>query len=417
MSIQTEKHPLSSRFGTNVWLSLTVLTFLVPAAAQASEKVFAVASKSIVVVHTFDSRTREIKQGSGVVVSKDVVVTNCHVLAGADQIAVIQKAQKIPARLSSQNQARDLCTIRVSLSTSDSPAKIYPASKLIPGQRVFALGAPKGLELTITEGLVSSLRGSNGPPIIQTSAAISAGSSGGGLFDEQGHLIGITTAKLLDAEGIGFALPSEWVIDILKPLASNRSSVLIDAFDAEGVGRAIYLVLASDLRCKETRSPIHFDAFKDDGKRRQWIEQVAPLFRARLGQSVDQAVNDALMLHYESVRSGLDPYLIAAMLDLKGAPKEKRARDLVGPIPVDRSIVNAIKRNAIEENDSLCFDFDSVRNNVRVVTTLLRAFLEQNSSDVYLSLRAYAVHGMKMDPSSVDRFPYDVWARREVLMR
>jgi hypothetical protein len=71
---------------------------------------------------------------------------------------------------------------------------------------VYTVGAPSGLDLTLGEGLVSSLRTHNGYRYIQTTAPISAGSSGGGLFDSSGNLIGITTFLIRDAQNLNFAV-------------------------------------------------------------------------------------------------------------------------------------------------------------------------------------------------------------------
>src|SRR5439155_9860037 len=78
---------------------------------------------------------------------------------------------------------------------------------LAVGEHVFAIGAPRGLERTLSEGLLSGLRHQPGRNLVQTSAAISPGSSGGGLFDERGNLIGITTMQLIGvAQNLNFAV-------------------------------------------------------------------------------------------------------------------------------------------------------------------------------------------------------------------
>jgi S1-C subfamily serine protease len=87
---------------------------------------------------------------------------------------------------------RDLVQLRVS-GLKAPPVEIRPSKTLQTGERVYAIGAPEGFELTLSEGLISSLRRLEGAQIIQTTAPISSGSSGGGLFDAQGRLIGITT--------------------------------------------------------------------------------------------------------------------------------------------------------------------------------------------------------------------------------
>jgi len=90
------------------------------------------------------------------------------------------------------------------------------SSSLAVGERVYAIGAPEGLELTLSEGVISGLRDFDGAHVIQTSAPVSPGSSGGGLFDAHGHLIGITTFSMKEGQNLNFALPTEWVDALVK---------------------------------------------------------------------------------------------------------------------------------------------------------------------------------------------------------
>ena len=99
------------------------------------------------------------------------------------------------------------------------------------GEDVYAIGAPRGMELSLSRGIVSQLRGDYGKraaPLIQTDVAISPGSSGGGLFNGQGELIGITTFKISGggSEGLSFALPVEWVKEIVKSSIAARDTAL-----------------------------------------------------------------------------------------------------------------------------------------------------------------------------------------------
>ncbi len=84
------------------------------------------------------------------------------------------------------------------------------------GAKVYAVGAPHGLELTLSEGIVSSLREFEGSNYIQTTAAISNGSSGGGLFDENGALVGLMTFNYTKGQNLNFASPVEWVEELPK---------------------------------------------------------------------------------------------------------------------------------------------------------------------------------------------------------
>lgn len=109
-----------------------------------------------------------------------------------------------------------------------SPVEIVPSSDLATGERVYAVGAPEGLELTFSEGVISGLRDTEGVHMIQTSAPISPGSSGGGLFDVAGNLVGVTSFQAKEGQNLNFALPGEWVTNILKrpagPAEANHRS-------------------------------------------------------------------------------------------------------------------------------------------------------------------------------------------------
>lgn len=91
-----------------------------------------------------------------------------------------------------------------------SAAELRASSALKVGERVVAIGNPKGLERSISEGIISGIRRIAGDQVmLQTSAAISQGSSGGGLFDARGKLVGITTAAISDGQNLNLAVPAE----------------------------------------------------------------------------------------------------------------------------------------------------------------------------------------------------------------
>lgn len=172
--------------------------------------IYTKAAQSVVVVVAFNERRDDISQGSGVVIARNTVATNCHVLESADTAVVLFKGAPYQAESVVGDKKLDYCI----LYTRNLPARVADTAELstvTPGQRVYSVGSPRGLDLTIAEGLVSGLRDQDDMPLplIQTSAAISPGSSGGGLFDEFGRVIGITTFLLKDSQNINFALPVE----------------------------------------------------------------------------------------------------------------------------------------------------------------------------------------------------------------
>lgn len=185
------------------------------AEAQTPDVLFEQISPSIWSVLTYDPNGRPLRQGSAVVTGPGRLVTNCHVLARSRSVEVAKDNVKYLARLEFPDTQRDLCQLQVRNFTAPA-VKIGTVRDLKVGQRVYAIGSPKGLELTMSDGIISSLRSTStdDQPLIQTTAAISAGSSGGGLFSSDGLLIGITTFVVKDSQNLNFAHPAEWIADI-----------------------------------------------------------------------------------------------------------------------------------------------------------------------------------------------------------
>jgi S1-C subfamily serine protease len=154
-----------------------------------------------------DARARNVLQGSAVAVSDNLLLTNCHVVEGRPLIKILQDKTVDDATLVAAEPKSDRCVIKASTLKLVPVAGITSFDSLAVGTRAFAIGAPRSLERTLSEGLVSGLRHQPGRNLVQTSAAVSPGSSGGGLFDEHGNLIGITTlGSNSGAQNLNFAI-------------------------------------------------------------------------------------------------------------------------------------------------------------------------------------------------------------------
>lgn len=149
--------------------------------------------------------------GSAVAVSERELLTNCHILDSDTTATIEREGDRVPVVVSSADKDADRCVLRVSNAAGPLPqwVKVRPYADVKVGERVFTVGAPKGLELSMAEGIVSSKRVLADGRFFQTSAPISPGSSGGGLFDAQGNLVGITTFMLKDAQNLNFAIAAE----------------------------------------------------------------------------------------------------------------------------------------------------------------------------------------------------------------
>jgi S1-C subfamily serine protease len=150
-------------------------------------------------------------QGSAVAVTPTELVTNCHVIRGAVKLTLKQGEQTWPARVNRADPATDRCTVTVDGATFTPVAGVRDYDSIEVGEAAYTLGSPVGLELTLSSGLISGRREEDGHKYVQTTAPISPGSSGGGLFDARGNLIGVTTLVLVGREhlnqSLNFAIP------------------------------------------------------------------------------------------------------------------------------------------------------------------------------------------------------------------
>jgi S1-C subfamily serine protease len=154
---------------------------------------------------------RPDKLGSGVTVGVNEILTNCHVIEGASDLSIeFSDGGKSAALPGGRAGNLDLCILSVRTGTRKFP-KVAPMSSVRVGQPVFALGNPLSLTESFSDGLISGIRKQEGQTVIHTTAPISPGSSGGGLFDSTGRLVGITTFTLVRGQNINFALPAEYM--------------------------------------------------------------------------------------------------------------------------------------------------------------------------------------------------------------
>jgi Flp pilus assembly protein TadD len=186
-------------------------------------QVFNKVKDAVVVVKTLDAQGKVKMQGSGVLISSGRIATNCHVVEGGDSYLVGRGKQFSSATLYAEEGDKDICLLDVK-GIKGKPAQLGKAAGLKVGDAVYAVGAPRGLELSLSNGIVAQLRGGP-PPFIQTTAAISPGSSGGGLFDGEGWLVGLTTLYIEGGQSLNFAIPVEWIGEVKpgrKPAAEGR---------------------------------------------------------------------------------------------------------------------------------------------------------------------------------------------------
>lgn len=229
----TRRHLITEHLFRAMLLLLFSFTLTLPVRldAKSASEVYEIASKSVVVVHNYDSRGKRQQLASGVVMPNGEVATNNHVTEKAVRLTVVYNGKEYPASPRHCDPERDICVLDVP-NLNAPKVVIGNTSQLKVGARVYAIGSPRGLELTLSDGIVSGFREVEGGHYIQTTAPISSGSSGGGLFDEEGRLIGLPTFFLTEGQQLNFAVPVEWVLEapkrknIIAAKAQARSSWL-----------------------------------------------------------------------------------------------------------------------------------------------------------------------------------------------
>ncbi|GAB7081464.1 S1C family serine protease [Megalodesulfovibrio paquesii] len=181
-----------------------------------AQSLFQRSGPSVVVVVGKDSAGRDVSLGSGFYVQNNLVVTNNHVVERASRIELRHGQEKpVPVkRVRAVDKENDLALLEVAASGEPLPLKTGHPSV---GEEVLAIGNPKGLERTISPGIVSGLRKDKQERIrYQITAPISPGSSGGPILDADGEVIGLATFFVMDGQNLNFAVPSLYVTQLIN---------------------------------------------------------------------------------------------------------------------------------------------------------------------------------------------------------
>jgi Do/DeqQ family serine protease len=168
--------------------------------------------------------------GSGFLVSSDgIIYTNAHVIDGTEKVTVTLKdGRTFPGKVLGEDRLTDVAVVKIEAKNLPT-VKLGNSQRLQPGDWAIAIGNPLGLDNTVTTGIISAV-GRNSSQIgigdkrvdfLQTDAAINPGNSGGPLLNAQGEVIGINTAIIQNAQGLGFAIPINKAQQIAEQLVAK----------------------------------------------------------------------------------------------------------------------------------------------------------------------------------------------------
>ena len=204
---------------------------------------YAESSSSVINDESSNDESQISSEGSGVIYKKDgksaYLVTNTHVLNGSTNVDILlADGNKVPGEVVGSDVYSDISVVKISSEKVTDIAEFGDSGSLTVGETAIAIGSPLGTEYanSVTQGIISSLgrnvtlQSENGENIsttaLQTDAAINPGNSGGPLINIQGQVIGITSSKIstngqTSVEGMGFAIPSNDVVNIINQLEKN----------------------------------------------------------------------------------------------------------------------------------------------------------------------------------------------------
>lgn len=204
-----------------------------PAVAQAPKtmtvaELVRTVKPAVVYIATFDAKGQQAGLGSGFVVdASGIVVTNLHVIQGAKALSVKMADGEMydKVEIVDYDARRDIAVLKVKPFGRLPTVPLGDSDRVEIGEEAVAVGNPKGMEHTVSSGLISAMRQDEGYKLIQISVPISPGSSGGPLFDRQGRVIGITTAQLRGegVQNLNFAVPINYAKPLIDPKAPTMT--------------------------------------------------------------------------------------------------------------------------------------------------------------------------------------------------
>ena len=187
------------------------------------------ASPGVVLVRVFDANRTPVGLGSGFFVDDSEIITNLHVVEGASHaVARTSSGAELDVTGVVAEPRDGADAIRLSVAERGAGRTMLPLRTDLPavGEPVVVIGAPRGLEQTVTSGIVSAIRPSHDVwgEVFQMDAAISPGSSGGPVLDADGEVVGITVGTRTDAQGVNYAIPSRRLERMVRgvPISLSR---------------------------------------------------------------------------------------------------------------------------------------------------------------------------------------------------
>ncbi|MEG0259866.1 MAG: YceG family protein [Lysinibacillus sp.] len=182
-------------------------------------------SSSVVMIKVYDNENNILCGGSGVVIHSDgYILTNLHVIGGGHHYSVLyenETEEYFTDHFIKYNQLYDLAVIKVEKDCSPLTVKVN--GNLVRGQKIVAIGSPLGLFNSVSDGIISGFRDIDDTPMIQFTAPISSGSSGGALLDMSGRLVGLITSGFNKGQNLNLAVPAQEIYKFAENFIEHKN--------------------------------------------------------------------------------------------------------------------------------------------------------------------------------------------------
>lgn len=195
-----------------------------PLHAQSARQLAQSTFPSVVLLVMQDANGQPVSLGSGFFVADGIIVTNLHVVRGTSsgQVKLVGQTRTYAIRgVVGINANADIVLLEVP-GANAPPLELSRGTDLAVGDVVYAVGNPEGLEGTFSQGIVSGLRGSGPDKLLQITAPISPGSSGGPIINSRGEVVGVAVATFREGQNLNFAVPASYVVPLLKDVGKPR---------------------------------------------------------------------------------------------------------------------------------------------------------------------------------------------------
>ena len=200
------------------WLAqcflLLASTQLMAQESDLGRVIYADCAKSVFMLYAQGPSGDYVAQGSGFWVPGHKMITNAHV-ANAGKMFVDVGSARLPAKIESVDAFNDLAVLRLDFEITAKPLILADFAPT-PGEKIFAIGNPRGLERSISEGVISATREVENRQLLQVTAPISHGSSGGPIVNTKGQVVGVAVGFLDSGQSLNFAVPVAKVIALLR---------------------------------------------------------------------------------------------------------------------------------------------------------------------------------------------------------